>query len=57
MTDGEEEREPPTDHEAAPDRAAAVGAALIGHRTGDTVAYETPTGAELRVRILEVTAA
>jgi transcription elongation factor GreA len=36
---------------------APLGAALIGHRTGDTVDYETPTGAELRVRILEVTAA
>ncbi len=36
---------------------APLGAALLGHRTGDTVAYETPTGAELRVRILEVTAA
>src|SRR6187431_1646519 len=36
---------------------APLGAALLGHRTGDTVAYDTPTGAELRVRILEVTAA
>lgn len=36
---------------------APLGAALLGHRTGDSVAYETPTGAELRVRILEVTAA
>jgi transcription elongation factor GreA len=36
---------------------APLGAALIGRRVGETVAYETPTGAELRVRILEVTAA
>ncbi len=35
---------------------APLGAALLGHRTGDSVAYETPTGAELRVRILQVTA-
>src|SRR5215218_10592536 len=36
---------------------APLGAALIGHRTGDSVEYETPTGAQLRVRILEVAAA
>ncbi len=36
---------------------APLGAALIGHRTGDSVEYETPTGAHLRVRILEVAAA
>ena len=36
---------------------APLGAALLGHRAGDTVAYETPTGAELTVRVVEVTAA
>jgi transcription elongation factor GreA len=36
---------------------APLGAALIGHHTGDSVEYETPTGAQLRVRILEVAAA
>src|SRR5919106_1283230 len=33
-----------------------LGAALIGHRAGDTVSFEAPTG-ELRVRVLEVEAA
>jgi transcription elongation factor GreA len=32
---------------------APLGAALIGARAGDTVAYEAPNG-ELRVRVLEV---
>jgi transcription elongation factor GreA len=36
---------------------APLGAALIGARIGDLVAYETPTGAQLRVRVLEVTVA
>jgi transcription elongation factor GreA len=36
---------------------APLGVALIGHRIGDSVEYETPTGAQLRVRILEVAAA
>ena len=36
---------------------APLGAALIGHRQGDQIEYETPTGAQLRVRILEVAAA
>jgi transcription elongation factor GreA len=36
---------------------APLGAALIGHRTGESVEYETPTGAQMRVRILEVAAA
>ena len=35
---------------------APLGAALIGARAGDTVAYEAPNG-ELRVRVLEVEAA
>ena len=35
---------------------APLGAALIGHRTGDMVAYEAPNGKELRVRVLEVAA-
>ncbi len=32
---------------------APLGAALLGARAGDTVAYEAPNG-ELRVRVLEV---
>ena len=36
---------------------APLGAALLGHRQGDAIEYETPTGAQLRVRILEVAAA
>lgn len=36
---------------------APLGAALLGARTGDSIAYETPNGSQLRVRILEVTAA
>ena len=32
---------------------APLGAALLGARAGDTVAYEAPTG-ELRVRVLQV---
>jgi transcription elongation factor GreA len=35
---------------------APLGAALIGHRAGDTVSFEAPTG-ELRVRVLGVEAA
>jgi len=35
---------------------APLGAALLGARPGDTVAYEAPNG-ELRVRVLEVEAA
>ena len=31
-----------------------LGAALLGHRVGDTVAYETPTGGSLRVEIVEI---
>ena len=34
---------------------APLGAALLGARAGDTVAYEAPNG-ELRVRVLEVSA-
>jgi len=33
---------------------SALGSALIGHRAGDTVAYETPTGARLKVKIVTV---
>ncbi len=36
---------------------APLGAALIGAHIGDSVSYQTPTGALLRVRVLEVTAA
>jgi transcription elongation factor GreA len=36
---------------------APLGAALMGRRTGDTVAYDTPTGQQLRVRVLEVASA
>jgi transcription elongation factor GreA len=35
---------------------APLGAALIGARAGDTVAYEAPNG-ELRVRVIEVAVA
>ena len=34
---------------------APLGAALIGHRAGDTVSFEAPTG-ELHVRLLQVEA-
>ena len=33
---------------------SALGGALIGHKPGDLVAYETPTGATLEVELLEV---
>ena len=33
---------------------SALGQAIRGHRKGDTVAYETPTGARLAVQIVEV---
>lgn len=33
---------------------SALGQALIGSSTGDTVTYTTPTGAELRVEIVSV---
>ncbi|CAN5722810.1 transcription elongation factor GreA [soil metagenome] len=35
---------------------SALGAALLGHQAGETVAYTTPTGAELEVEIVEVEA-
>jgi transcription elongation factor GreA len=35
---------------------APLGAALIGHRAGDTVSFEAPTG-EMRVRVIDVEAA
>ena len=36
---------------------APLGAALMGRRRGDSVAYDTPTGQQLRVRVLEVASA
>jgi transcription elongation factor GreA len=30
---------------------SALGAAILGHRAGDTVTYTTPTGAEIKVTI------
>jgi len=31
-----------------------LGAALVGHVAGDTVSYETPTGAQLNVELVAV---
>ena len=31
-----------------------LGLALVGHKVGDTVEYETPTGAKLKVEIVSV---
>ncbi len=33
---------------------SALGKALIGHKVGDVVTYETPTGASLKVEIMAV---
>jgi len=33
---------------------SALGLALVGHAVGDTVEYETPTGAKLKVEIVSV---
>lgn len=33
---------------------SALGTALVGHKAGDTVEYETPTGAKLKVEIVTV---
>ena len=33
---------------------SALGQALIGHKVGETVSYETPTGATLSVEIVSV---
>jgi transcription elongation factor GreA len=33
---------------------SALGTALVGHKIGETVEYETPTGAKLRVEIVSV---
>ena len=33
---------------------SALGSALLGHKPGDVVAYETPTGATLEVELVEV---
>ena len=35
---------------------SAIGAALTGHKVGDEVTYETPTGAKITVKILGVEA-
>ena len=32
---------------------APIGAAVIGHRRGDTVSYEAPNGKEIQVEILD----
>ena len=33
---------------------SALGSALVGHKVGETVSYETPTGATLAVEIVSV---
>lgn len=33
---------------------SALGQALVGHKVGETIAYETPTGATLNVEIVSV---
>ncbi|HRW38792.1 MAG TPA: GreA/GreB family elongation factor [Aquihabitans sp.] len=33
---------------------SALGQALIGGKVGDTVEYETPTGAQLKVEIVSI---
>lgn len=33
---------------------SAIGGALTGHKIGDEVTYETPTGAKITVKILEI---
>lgn len=33
---------------------SALGVALVGHKVGDTVEYETPTGVKLKVEIVSV---
>ncbi|MEJ7585078.1 MAG: GreA/GreB family elongation factor, partial [Acidimicrobiales bacterium] len=33
---------------------SALGGALIGHRAGDQVEYQTPTGATLKVELVSV---
>ena len=35
---------------------SAIGSALTGHKAGDEVTYQTPTGASITVKILEVEA-
>ena len=37
---------------ASPD--SPLGSALLGHKAGDVVEYETPTGAKLKVEIAEI---
>ena len=32
---------------------APLGAAVLGHKTGDTITYEAPNGREIKVEILE----
>lgn len=46
-----EEQHP--DYEVMSDKSP-LGSALLGAKTGDEVAYETPTGAELKVKVLSV---
>lgn len=33
---------------------SALGSALLGHKVGDTVTYETPTGAQLEVKVVSI---
>jgi transcription elongation GreA/GreB family factor len=33
---------------------SALGTALVGAKVGDTVEYETPTGAKLKVEIVTI---
>ena len=35
---------------------APLGKALMGHRAGETVTYDAPSGREITAKILEVTA-
>jgi transcription elongation factor GreA len=42
-----------SDHEVM-SPGSPLGSALLGHRAGETVEYETPTGATLAVEIVEI---
>jgi transcription elongation factor GreA len=33
---------------------SALGAAILGHKVGDSVSYETPNGARINVKIVEL---
>ncbi|WP_106849770.1 transcription elongation factor GreA [Blastococcus sp. Marseille-P5729] len=35
---------------------SAIGEALMGHKTGDEVTYDTPTGAKITVKVVDVEA-